>query len=81
MSIAKHIGFFGFDTAGASAAIDLLACDTSDGTYSGIQSGTYQSGVASIGSLSDTPFKFLKIKISNSSGSSNDFTLRASIST
>ena len=81
MSVAKHIGFFGFDTAGASAAIDLLACDTSDGTYSGIQSGTYQSGVASIGSLSDTPFKFLKIKISNSSGSSNDFTLRAAIST
>ena len=81
VSTAKHIGFFGFDTAAASTAIDLLACDTSGGTYSGIESGTYQSGVASIGSLNNIPFKFLKIKITNSSGSTNDFTLKAAIST
>ena len=81
MSVAKHIGFFGFDSSEASAGIEVLASDTSSGTYSSIQSGTYQSGVASIGALSNTPFKFLKIKITNSGGSSSDFTLRAAIST
>ena len=80
VSSAKHVGFFGFDTGSGEAGVSISAANTSGGTYSAVATGTFTQGAASVGSLLNCPFKFLKVKISNSSGSTSDYTLTAAIS-
>ena len=79
-STVKHIGFSGSDTGGSSGNVSLLASATSSGTYIEIATGTYNSNTLTLPAISNLPFKFLKVAITNSSGGDVDYTLNAFLS-
>ena len=77
---AKHVDFGGMDT-GSSGTVELSASDSSSGTYFTVDTGSFGSGRLSLAGLKNTAYKFIKLKINNTGGSSSDYTASAFIST
>ena len=79
-STVKHIGFSGSDTGGSSGTVSLLASATSSGTYIEVATGTFNSSKLTLPPISNLPFKFLKVAITNDSAGNVDYTLNAFLS-
>jgi len=80
ITLAKHVDFGGSDT-GSSGTVELSASDSSSGTYFTVDTGSFGSGRLSLAGLKNTAYKFIKLKINNTGGSSSDYTASAFIST
>ncbi len=80
ITLAKHVDFGGMDT-GSSGTVELSASDSSSGTYFTVDTGSFGSGRLSLAGLKNTAYKFIKLKINNTGGSSSDYTASAFIST
>ena len=70
----KHIGFGGADT-GSSGTVEIQASETTNGFFFVVSTGVFQSGVLEISPLQNTAYKFLKVKINNTGGSSSDYSV------